>query len=228
MIQKKIVKTLLSRAPHIRGFIVAGSLIFICVLTSQLAWKNKALFEFLISSYDLVSAKGEVYRLVTALFLHSDLGHLLSNSYMLFFLSLFVFGTLTFSFLGTLGLLLFCLSGGVLVNWMTLRSYPPDVGLLGISGLVYFLAGFWFVNFLLIDRRRKLLARLLRVIGVSLVVLFPTTFEERVSYLAHFHGFWIGALFGAGYFLMFFKKIRSYEEWVVEPIEEDLTEEPLP
>jgi rhomboid protease GluP len=130
---------------------------------------------------------------------------------MLFVLSLFVFGTLSISFIGSLALLALTLAGGVFVNVLTLNAYPPEVRLLGISGYVYLLAGFWFVSYLLIDRRRKILARLLRVIGVSLVILFPSTFEERISYLAHAHGFWIGVVMGAIYFYWFKTKIRSYE-----------------
>lgn len=210
--EPKVVRTLISRRPKDQGVLIGFLLIFVCSLISLMSWQNQTLFDSLAASWNLVFEKGEVHRLISSLFLHGDLGHLLSNSYMLFVLSVFIFGTLTLSFSGALALMAFTLIGGALVNILTLYSYPPQTRLLGISGVVYLLAGFWFVNYLLIDRRRRFPSRLLRVLGVSLVILFPSTFEEEVSYLAHFHGFWLGLVMGTGFFYLFKKQIRSFEE----------------
>lgn len=156
------------------------------------------------------------WTLISALFLHADIGHLLSNSYMLFVLSVFAFGTLTQTLRGAFTLLLLLLMAGALVSFLTLRSYLPETRLVGISGVVYILAGFWLSNYVFIDRRRNFLARLIRVIGTALVVLFPTSFEKTTSYMAHFHGFWVGVLLGVGFFTLQRKQIRSYEEVVIE------------
>lgn len=209
----KVVRTLISRRPKEQGVLIGLLLIFICTLVSLAAWNDSNLYDSLAASWNLAFKDGEVYRLISSLFLHGDLGHLLSNAYMLFVLSVFIFGTLTLSFSGALLLAVVSLLGGVIVNVLTLYSYPPQTRLLGISGMVYLLAGFWFVNYLLIDRRRSFPSRFLRVLGVSLVILFPSTFEEEVSYLAHFHGFWLGLFMGAGFFYLFKRKIRSFEEW---------------
>ncbi len=215
-VELKVVRTLISKKPKEHGFIIAGLLILISTLVSFQSWEDPSLFEALSSSGEAVFVRGQYARLITSIFLHGDLGHLLSNSYMLFFLSLFVFGTLTQKLSSAFLLLLFSLLMGAVINLLTLHSYEPHIRLVGISGMVYWLAGFWFVNYLFIDRRRKFLGRLVRVIGVSLVVLFPTTFEEQVSYLAHFHGFWVGFLSGFLFFLLFKQRIRSFEELSVE------------
>jgi rhomboid protease GluP len=212
----KITATLLSQKPRIQGFWIAGILIFLCALFSLPAWRNQSVMDALIASRESVFQKHEGQRLFSALFVHGDMGHLLSNAYMLFFLSIFVFGNLALSIRGAFQLLGVLLIGGALANALTLLSYKPQVGLLGISGFVYLLAGYWFVNYLLIDRRRSFGARLVRVIGVCLVILFPTTFEPQVSYLCHLHGFWLGLVFGSLGFFMFKGKIRSFEVFATE------------
>jgi len=214
----KIIKTMMSKKPSIEGLWYGGLILLLSSLLSLQAWQNPALFDWAASSGEAVFAQKEYYRLLTAIFLHGDLGHLLSNAYMLLVLSIFFYGTLGFNRVGTFGLVLLSFAGGLLTQVLTLMSYPPQVRLLGASGLVYFLAGFWFFSYLMIDRRRRILARSLRVVGVSLMILFPTTFEENVSYLAHFHGFWLGGVFGLSYFFLFRRQIRSYEEYqMVEP-----------
>ncbi|MAV89822.1 MAG: hypothetical protein CL676_00260 [Bdellovibrionaceae bacterium] len=225
-IEVRIVKTLMSRKPNQWGILFGGTLILLSSLLSLRAWEDEALFQWAMSSRDLVFQQGQYYRLITAIFLHGDLGHLLSNSYMLLVLSIFVFGTLGISNRGSFVLLLYSFLGAVAVQAMTLMSYPAQVGLLGASGWVYLLAGFWFFNYLWIDRRRKFFNRWIRVIGVSLVILFPTTFEENVSYLAHLYGFIVGALFALGYFITMRSRVRQFEEVQILN-EEFLPEEPL-
>ena len=83
----------MSRKPNQWGILFGGTLILLSSLLSLRAWEDEALFQWAMSSRDLVFQQGQYYRLITAIFLHGDLGHLLSNSYMLLVLSIFVFGT---------------------------------------------------------------------------------------------------------------------------------------
>lgn len=85
------------------------------------------------------------------------------------------------------------------VNAISLLTYEPNVVLLGASGLVYLLAGLWFTMFVLVESHRPISARLIRAIGVALVILFPTTFEPEVSYRTHAIGFVVGILFAVPY-----------------------------
>lgn len=211
--ESKMIKTLLSQRPQFQGVLIGLGLVLVCCLMSLWSWENSSLFQDLVASRESVFQNKELYRLISSLFLHGDLGHLLSNSYMLFVLSWLIFGTLTWTASGTILLLFLFVFSGAGVSGLTLLSYSPQVRLLGISGLVYFMAGFWFINYMMIDRRRSFSSRLVRTVGVCLVILFPSTFEEEVSYGAHFHGFWVGLMVGFAFFTVLKKKIRSFEEF---------------
>ncbi|MEO0336539.1 MAG: rhomboid family intramembrane serine protease, partial [Pseudomonadota bacterium] len=142
----------------------------------------------------------------TATLIHADFGHLLSNSYMLLIFSYFVygyFGSIAFPF-GS-----FILAG--LVNVLTVLTMPPETGLLGASGLVYLLGGFWLTSYFFIQRQHTLLPRLIRVLGIALMVFFPTTFVPTTSYMAHAIGFAVGSVFAVTFFAYKKKWIRSFE-----------------
>jgi rhomboid protease GluP len=65
------------------------SVVFISILfiIGHIFWNDYGkIAERLVASGNLVFAKGQWYRDFTSIFIHADLGHLLSNSYMLFFL----------------------------------------------------------------------------------------------------------------------------------------------
>jgi rhomboid protease GluP len=89
---------------------------------------------------------------------------------------------------------------GAVAMGLTLQTYPPDVALLGASGLVYVLAAFWLSSFVLIERRLSPMARLLRATGFALLTLLPTSFDPHVSYRAHAIGFTLGLVWGLGHF----------------------------
>lgn len=209
--QPKIVRTLLSRKPQKKALVFIVLLFIICSVSSVLGWQKPSIIESFSASGTAVFAEHQFYRLVSALFLHSDPGHLLSNLYMLLPFTFLNIGHLVRSFRGGMVMLTSFVAGGAVTNILTLSSYPPSVKLLGISGVVYLVAGFWFANYMLIERRRPLKSRLIRALGVGLVILFPTSFEFTTSYLAHFHGFWIGLIMGGIFFYINRVKIRSYE-----------------
>jgi rhomboid protease GluP len=103
----------------------------------------------------------------------------------------------------------FVLAGAV--NVFTVALMPAKVHLLGASGLVYLLGGFWLTSYFLIQRQHRTLPRFLRVLGIALMVFFPTTFVPTTSYKAHAIGFVVGGLFAVFYFLLRKTWIRSFE-----------------
>ena len=88
------------------------------------------------------------------------------------------------------------LATGALTNLIAVSIYPPEVRLLGASGMVYGMAALWLVLFLRYDTGHYLPVRLVRVLGFTMVILIPSTLEPHVSYLAHGVGFLCGLLAG--------------------------------
>jgi rhomboid protease GluP len=155
---------------------------------------------------------GEYWRLWTAMAIHADLPHFLFNALYLCFFSYLLYGYFGFWAYPFWSLVL----GGV-AGYVSLVTYPPGTRLLGASGLVYLMAGFWLTMYVSVERRLTLPRRLLHAIGVALIVFVPTSFQERVSYRSHAIGFAIGVLFALLCFQVRKKRIRSEETLEIEP-----------
>lgn len=207
-----IRQTLFTRRPRFFDSQLVVLWVALMAVSSWLAWQNPQLIERGAASSQAAFHQGEGWRLVTAVFLHSDLGHLLSNAYMILLLGFFVhayFGWLIFPVAAVVA--------GAMVNGLTILSYPPEHQLLGASGVVYWLAGFWLVLFFLIERQRSWSSRILRVGGVGLLILFPSEFQPQVSYRAHAWGLALGVVAGLIYFLVKRRWIQAFEVVEVEP-----------
>lgn len=192
---------------------MALNTLLLCGVVSYLTWQEGASRDQWTATGAEVFQQREIWRLFTTTFAHGDLEHLLSNSYMLGILVYFVHGHFGVRVFPVASLL-----AAALINALALITYSPQIRLVGASGLVYFLAGFWLTMFIAIERQRRFPARLLRAVGVGLVILFPTTFEPRTSYRTHLIGVIIGILFAWVYFVLNQKEIQSAE--VHELVEE--------
>lgn len=117
------------------------------------------------SDYLAVSPKSifegkEYWRLFTSSFIHGDLAHFLSNSLMLTIMGYFVahhHGSLMFPFISFLA--------GILINLIVMLKfdyYGENITLVGASGVVHYLWGFWFVTYFFIDRHLSINRRLMR------------------------------------------------------------------
>lgn len=211
----RIIKTFISGPPRSSGLVAALATLLACLVLSEFYWRDSLISTFLPASREKVIYDFQIWRLVTTTFIHADLQHLLSNSYMLGILIFFVngyFGKIAYPILG--------LIGAALTNLVTILTYRPGIHLLGASGLVYFLAGFWLMMFVLIERQRTWRGRILRVLGVGLVILFPTSFEPSTSYRSHLIGLIFGILFALIYFSHYKRRIRKSE--VKKPILDDV------
>jgi rhomboid protease GluP len=206
----KIVRTFLSARPGRTSRLAALSLALVCTAASAFYWDDIPFAGAFAASRTAVFDGGQWWRLFTATFAHSDFGHLLSNSYMLVILAYFVHGHF-----GGGALAVAALPGAALVNLLAIASYHRDIRLVGASGLVYLLAGFWLAMYVAIERQRGVVRRLLRAAGVGLMILFPTTFEPHVSYRSHAIGFALGILFAAVYFGVYHARIRAAEEVMI-------------
>ncbi|MGE0616100.1 MAG: rhomboid family intramembrane serine protease [Bacteriovoracia bacterium] len=160
---------------------------------------------------------GELWRILTAAFVHSDLSHLLSNA-----LGLGVLSFLTFGYYGFRVTPLLTLGLAAAANLIVMFTYSPQVRLVGASGWVYTLAGFWLVQFICLQRQYTLPGRWMRAVAVALATMGPSTYEPGVSYRTHVVGFFLGAVVSWFYFRIHRERLRSAEEWVLTSLERPL------
>lgn len=206
-----IKETYLSHPPQSGSLAMAILSVAALTALSVCYWFDPGgLAAFLPATSEWVFQRGEYWRLLTSMGIHADLRHLLSN--------LPGFGILSYLLYGYFGAWVYpaaVLVCGTLVTGLSLRTYPPETILLGASGVVYLMAGFWLTLYFCIERRLSLGMRLVRITGFSLILLVPSALEPQVSYRTHALGFALGALSGAAYFVFRAKEIRGAEriEW---------------
>jgi len=219
----RVRETLLSRKP--REWSLEITVLFLSMILgiSLFAWRNgAALLSTLAATSEGVLERREYWRLLTAVAVHADVMHVFSNVIFLIFFTYLLFGYFGFWIFPVLSL---AMAG--LTNIIPLLTYPSEVSLLGASGLVYWMAGFWLSMYLLVERSVGLGKRVLRVVCLALLVLFPSTFQANVSYRSHAIGLGLGVVSALVYFQCNRESIRTAE--VVE-LEEpfDDPEEILP
>lgn len=214
--------TWLTRRPYAHAWLVAAWCMILLITGSLLYWFNfYGANSWMPASGAAVFQKNEYWRLWTALFAHADLGHLISNSILFFIFGYFLsgyFGLIIFPSLAFL-------TGG-LTNFIVLLSYNPEVRLVGVSGVVYWMGGMWLGMYLLLDIQRTWTQRILRSLGVALAVFMPTTaFDPQISYSAHGWGFILGVLCALVFYFLqrrlfqaaIVKEIMTEEEEVIPP-----------
>lgn len=191
-----------------------GIIIF-CYFMSQTYWQE-TIGQQLYASKNNVFELQEYWRLFTSTFIHADLGHLLANSLMLFILSI-----VTVSFYGIFFSSIFILLSGAVINYITLYSHTKDISLVGASGVVFCLWGFWLILYFFIETQKSVMGRILRIGAVFLVLLVPSSYDPQTSYRAHYIGFCVGVVFGLIYYLLNSYSIKSFEKWYIKPPEVD-------
>ncbi len=204
--QLQLTKTLLSKklSPHS----VLIGLISYLVLLLVFLWDNQNLS----ANGHEVFTEGQYWKAFTSQLMHGDFVHLGHNT--LFFIA---FSVLLNSYFGFWVFPVLSLFAGFLINLIALKFYPPAVYLVGISGVIYFMAAFWMTQFVALERQESIYKRLLIASGVSLILFFPEVFEKNVSYLAHGLGFGFGIVFGLIYYALNRKSLHSHDVWVAKP-----------
>ena len=169
-------------------FLLSFSTIVLIFLVSAWSWQGGAGRDLSVSGLR-VFEYGEWWRLISAMFVHADIGHFLSNApYILFF------GALLSKYFGWRAFPVIAIFVGALTNLGTIYFYQPQQRLVGASGMLYAVVAMWLTLYLRFEMRHGIGWRLIRVVAFGLIVLFPTVFRPEVSYLAHGLGFGIGVL----------------------------------
>jgi membrane associated rhomboid family serine protease len=221
----RVRETLLTRKPREWSLEVAILSVAAIQGVSLLAWRNgSALLPALAATSEGVLQKREYWRLLTAIAVHADVMHAVSN---LIFVALFAY--LLFGYFGFWIFPVLSLVMGALTNYFSLLTYPPEVSLIGASGLVYWMAGFWLTMYLLVERSVSPGKRLLRAVCLALLVLFPSTFQANVSYRAHAIGLGLGTASALAYFQFKRRSFRAAEVVEAEELFDDFDEiDPTP
>lgn len=214
----QITKTWLTRKPGPWGPALAALSSFLLILGHFVYQKN--LIEFapwMTATPEEVFGQGQIWRAWTTLFVHADAKHLLSN---IFLFS--IFGSLLASYFGAMVFPLWAFIFGGITNLFVLLDMSPNTQLIGVSGVVFWMGATWLALYLFLDRQKTLTQRILRSLGVGLVIFFPSeAFNPEISYKAHFYGFLLGLLFGSIYYLLNRRlfKTAEIEEALVEDTE---------
>lgn len=172
-------------------------LILVCLLVSLYAWTSDSAFIERNLVFSLKNLEeGRIWTLVTAIFVHTSIIHLLGN--MIF---LYVFGNTLESVTNSKKMLTAFFTGGILSFPLSLPFFPPDATFVGASAAIFTLTA---VVMLLKPLRFSWL--LLMPVGLVAVLYFLYNAvaiyyhqQSDVAYVSHIIGFTIGMAFGVSW-----------------------------
>ncbi len=194
--------------------LVAAACAMVILFVSVLVWRDSPeLFRLLAAVPERVMDQQEYWRLFSALAVHSNWMHLFSNLPFVVFFGYLLYGYFGF---GVYPLGVIVLS--VVTNYLSLLTYSPEVHLVGASGMTHVMAGFWLAVYILVERSILLKKRVMRSLGVALILFLPSAVQPQVSYRTHAIGLALGIIAAAVYFQRRKRWIRAAE---VLEIEED-------
>lgn len=168
--------------------------IIVCILVSLVSWLSdpELVLEYIAFSGDNL-INGRIWTLVTSLFLHADILHLVSN--MVF---LYVFGNTIEEDLGARKTLAAFFFGGFISFLLSLLFYGSSILMVGASAAIFTLSAIVMLikplKFSILFFMPQGLVAILYFVYNALAVYYGT--EGNVAYLSHLIGFAIGIPFG--------------------------------
>ncbi|MFZ4713428.1 MAG: rhomboid family intramembrane serine protease [Bacteriovoracaceae bacterium] len=222
-LKTKIKANWFTQSPSKRAMVLSLGLVLILLISTVIflgdffqggQWMSASPFQ--------VFQQKEYWRLWTALFAHGDMIHVFSN--------LILFFPLAYSLSSYFSPYFFPLFGffvGGIINLITLSFMPDMTSLVGVSGVVHWMGASWLTLSLLIDRRQSTFRRILKLVGISLILFIPDTYKPETSYMSHFLGYTFGIISGFLFFGFKKRQFLSAErlEYVIEDYWEALPEE---
>ncbi|MGH2306021.1 rhomboid family intramembrane serine protease [Campylobacter taeniopygiae] len=126
--------------------------------------------------------KGDYWQILSSMFLHSGLTHLILNMIMLF-----QFGSILERYLGKIYFLLVYFIGGILCSLLSvvyIYFFDSNVNLIGASGAICVLMGY----FAFLDRKSTLGI----IVAILLMSFIPLTIGVNIAWYGHIFGFICG------------------------------------
>lgn len=203
--EKRLTRTFLSKKPNDANIFIGVFSFLVLLAIFLFSGRN------FVASGILVFDKGEWWRVFTTSLMHADFMHLGHNA--LFFT---IFAVLLNTYFSWFMFPFMSFLMGGLINLLTISYYPKEVTLVGISGVIYFMASFWMTSYVMIERKMKFGRRLIIATGISLALFCPDVIhlEAKVSYLSHALGFLLGIPSALLWFAWHKNEIRNEEVWV--------------
>lgn len=148
----------------------------------SLIYENGVFVNFLV-------ANGEIWRIVTAVFLHGGFLHLLFNMF-----SLFLFGPELEKIVGKARFITIYLIAGIVGNMATFLIQPPYYASLGASGAIFGIFGAFGALIYYTRRTMPMLRQMiLPIIVISVIMTF---LQSNVNATAHIGGLVAGFILG--------------------------------
>ncbi|SEN90567.1 Membrane associated serine protease, rhomboid family [Mesobacillus persicus] len=144
----------------------------------------------LLAGVNLYIVEGELWRIVTPIFVHAGLAHLLFNSF-----SLVLFGPALERILGKGKFLFVYLLTGIAANIATLMLEPLTYTHVGSSGAIFGLFGFYIAITMF---RKDLLSKenSQTILTIAVIGVVMTFFQANINITAHIFGLIAGFLTG--------------------------------
>jgi rhomboid protease GluP len=175
-----------SAFPAVTLFISLNLLFYIAVSVPFLP--GGAIYQLGVGVNGYISS-GEWWRILTPMFLHASISHLLFNCF-----SLAIFGPPIEKMLGSFSFSLFFLISGVSANLVTLLLKPPTYVHVGASGAIFGLLGFYL--FMALYEKKQLPQNQITMIYTLVVIAVIMSFiQPGINIVGHFGGLIAGFLF---------------------------------
>jgi rhomboid protease GluP len=143
------------------------------------------------SGINLYIWEGQLWRLITPLFMHSGFSHLLFNSF-----SIVLFGPALERILGRSRFLFVYLTTGVLANVATLLLQPVTYSHVGASGAIFGLFGYY-ASILIYRKHFFSKENTQLLITITVMAIIMTFIQANINITAHLSGLLVGFLLGA-------------------------------
>jgi membrane associated rhomboid family serine protease len=172
---------------------VTNVIILVCILLSLYAWTHPGIVQDNLVFSLKNMEEGRVWTLITAIFVHANLIHLLGN--MIF---LYVFGNTLESVTDSKRTLTVFFVGGILSFPLSLPFFPPEATFVGASAAIFTLAAA-----VMLMKPLRFSWLLLMPVGMVAIVYFLYNalavyfqLQSNVAYVSHIIGFLLGLPFG--------------------------------